>query len=105
MLPDVGPNGPKHVGAIERDILSVSCSILCFNKECICCQKKPLNLSKCTVKQQLKINRKYFDVPVEAHGLYMKILWKSHVSVSLLPFKHLNMEFCTSETTFKRNVY
>jgi hypothetical protein len=34
-----GSNGPKHVGAIERDILSVSCSILCFNKECICWQK------------------------------------------------------------------
>jgi hypothetical protein len=39
MLPYDGPNGPKHVGAIERDILSVSCSILCFNKECICWQK------------------------------------------------------------------
>jgi hypothetical protein len=34
MLPDDGPNGPKHVGAIETDILSVSCGILCFNKEC-----------------------------------------------------------------------
>jgi hypothetical protein len=39
MLPDYGPNGPKHVGAIERDILSVSRSILCLNKECICWQK------------------------------------------------------------------
>jgi hypothetical protein len=39
MLPDIGPSGPKHVGAIQRDILSVSCSILCFNKECICWQK------------------------------------------------------------------
>jgi hypothetical protein len=39
MLPDDGPNGPKHVGAISRDVLSVSCSILCFNKECICWQK------------------------------------------------------------------
>jgi hypothetical protein len=38
-LPDDGPNGPKHVGAIWRDILSVTCSILCFNKECICWQK------------------------------------------------------------------
>jgi hypothetical protein len=32
MLPDDGPNGPKHVGAIQRDILSVNCNILCFNK-------------------------------------------------------------------------
>jgi hypothetical protein len=24
MLPDDGPNGPKHVGAIYRDILSVT---------------------------------------------------------------------------------
>jgi hypothetical protein len=39
MLPDDGPSGPKHVGAIQRDILSVSCSILCFNKECSCWQK------------------------------------------------------------------
>jgi hypothetical protein len=39
MLPDDDPNGPKHVEAIWRDILSVSCSILCFNKECICWQK------------------------------------------------------------------
>jgi hypothetical protein len=36
ILPDDGPSGPKHVGA---NILSVSCSILCFNKECICWQK------------------------------------------------------------------
>jgi hypothetical protein len=39
MLPDDGLNGPKHVEAIQRDILSVSCSILCFNKECICWQR------------------------------------------------------------------
>jgi hypothetical protein len=39
MLPDYGPNGPKYVGAIQRDILSVSRSILCFNKECICWQR------------------------------------------------------------------
>jgi hypothetical protein len=39
MLPDDGPNGPKHVAAIQRDILSVSGTILCFNKECICWQK------------------------------------------------------------------
>jgi hypothetical protein len=39
MLPDDGLSGPKHVGAIQRDILSVNCSILCFNKECICWQK------------------------------------------------------------------
>jgi hypothetical protein len=39
MLPDDGPNGPKHVGAIQREILSVSCNILCFNKECIGWQK------------------------------------------------------------------
>jgi hypothetical protein len=37
MLPDDGPSGPKHVGATQRDILSVS--ILCFNKEHICWQK------------------------------------------------------------------
>jgi hypothetical protein len=40
MLPDDGPNGPKHVEAIQRDILSVSCSILCFNKGWICWQKR-----------------------------------------------------------------
>jgi hypothetical protein len=39
MLPDDGPNRPKHVGAIYRDILSVSCSILCCNTECICWQR------------------------------------------------------------------
>jgi hypothetical protein len=39
MLPDDGLNGPKHVEAIQRDILTVSCSILCFNKECNCWQK------------------------------------------------------------------
>jgi hypothetical protein len=39
MLSDDGPNGPKHVEAIEGDILSVSCSSVCFNKECICWQK------------------------------------------------------------------
>jgi hypothetical protein len=39
MLPVDGPNGPKHVGAIQRDILSVNCGILCFNKECICWQR------------------------------------------------------------------
>jgi hypothetical protein len=39
MLPGDGPSGPKHVEAIKRDILSVSCSILCFNKECIFWQK------------------------------------------------------------------
>jgi hypothetical protein len=54
MLPDDGPNGPKQVEAIQRDILSVSCNILCFNKECICWQNM-LNLSKCTVNQQLKL--------------------------------------------------
>jgi hypothetical protein len=58
MLPDDVPNGPKHVGAIQRDILSVSCSILCFNKECICWQNV-LNLSKCKVKQQLKFTKLY----------------------------------------------
>ena len=47
----------------------------------------------------------HFDVPIEAHGLYMNTRWKSHVSVSLFPSKHLNMEFCTKETTFTRNVY
>jgi hypothetical protein len=56
MLPDDDPNGPKHVGAIYRDILTISCSILCFNKECIFFGKKALNLSKCTVKQQLKLS-------------------------------------------------
>ena len=30
MLPDDGPEGPKHVGAIERYILGINCSILCF---------------------------------------------------------------------------
>jgi hypothetical protein len=39
MLPDDGPNEPKRVGAIQRDILRVNCNILCFNKECICWQK------------------------------------------------------------------
>jgi hypothetical protein len=39
MLPNDGPSGPKHVRAIARDILSENCSILCFNKECICWQK------------------------------------------------------------------
>jgi hypothetical protein len=39
MLPDDDPSGPKHVAAIQRDILGVSCSILCFNKECICWKK------------------------------------------------------------------
>jgi hypothetical protein len=57
MLPADGPNGPKHVGAIKINILSVSSIILCFNKECICWQKV-LNLSKITVKQ-LKL---YIDV-------------------------------------------
>ena len=39
MLPDDGPKGPKHVGAILRkDILNINCSILCFNKRCICWQ-------------------------------------------------------------------
>jgi hypothetical protein len=45
MLPDDGPSGPKHVGTIERDILSVSCSMLGFNKEYVCWQKT-LNLSR-----------------------------------------------------------
>jgi hypothetical protein len=36
MLPDDGPSGPKHVEAIKRDILCVSCSILCFYNENIC---------------------------------------------------------------------
>jgi hypothetical protein len=39
MIPDDGPSGPKHVGAIKRDILSVRCNILCFNTEWICWQK------------------------------------------------------------------
>jgi hypothetical protein len=39
-LPDDGPNGPKHVGAIQRDILNVNCSILYFNRECICWRQK-----------------------------------------------------------------
>ena len=30
MLCDDGPEGPKHVGAILRDILGINCSILCF---------------------------------------------------------------------------
>jgi hypothetical protein len=38
-LPDDGPNGPKYVEAIQRDILSACCNILCFNKVCICWQK------------------------------------------------------------------
>ena len=33
MLPDDGPKGPKHVGAIYRDILNTNCNILCFNKK------------------------------------------------------------------------
>ena len=33
MLPDDGPKGPKHVGAIKGDILNTNCSILCFNKK------------------------------------------------------------------------
>jgi hypothetical protein len=28
MLPDDGPNGPKHVGAIQRDILIVTFNVL-----------------------------------------------------------------------------
>jgi hypothetical protein len=32
MLPDDGPNGQKHVGAIWRDILSMSCSIYILRK-------------------------------------------------------------------------
>jgi hypothetical protein len=35
MLPDDGSNGPKHIAAIQIDILTVSCSILSFNKKCI----------------------------------------------------------------------
>jgi hypothetical protein len=50
MLPDDGPSGPKHVGAI----LSVSCSILCFNKECICWQKS-FELIKMHGKTTIKI--------------------------------------------------
>ena len=33
MLPDDGPKGPKHVEAIQGDILNTNCSILCFNKK------------------------------------------------------------------------
>jgi hypothetical protein len=54
MLPDDGPNGPKHVGATCRDILSVSCNILCFNKECICWQKG-VELIKMHGKTTIKI--------------------------------------------------
>jgi hypothetical protein len=39
MFPDDVPNGPKHVGPLLGDILSVSFSNLCFNKECICWQR------------------------------------------------------------------
>jgi hypothetical protein len=54
MLPDDGWNGPKHVGAIKRDILSVSCNILCFNKEGICWQKS-FELIKMHGKTTIKI--------------------------------------------------
>jgi hypothetical protein len=50
MLPDDGPNGPKHVGAIKRDILTVTFYVLIKSAFV---GKKALNLSKCTVKQQL----------------------------------------------------
>jgi hypothetical protein len=55
MLPDDGPNGPKHVEAIQTDILSVSCSILCCNKECICWQKS-FELIKVHGKTTIKTN-------------------------------------------------
>jgi hypothetical protein len=52
-LPDDGPNGPKHVGDTQRDILAVSCSILCFKKECICWQKS-FELTKMYGKTTIK---------------------------------------------------
>jgi hypothetical protein len=61
MLPDDGPNGPKHVGAIQRDILSVSCSISCFNKECICWQKS-FELIKMHGKTTTKITEQSFII-------------------------------------------
>jgi hypothetical protein len=53
--PDDGPNGPKDLGATQRDILSVSCNILCFNKECICWQKS-FELIKMHGKTTIKIS-------------------------------------------------
>jgi hypothetical protein len=61
MLPDDGPNGPKHVGAIQGGILSVSCSILCFNKECICWQRSfefILNLHRSFEHKYEKLKKK-----------------------------------------------
>jgi hypothetical protein len=55
MLLDDGPNGPKHVAAIKRNILNVSCSILCFNKECICWQKS-FEIIKMHGKSTIKIS-------------------------------------------------
>jgi hypothetical protein len=54
VLPDDGPNGPKHVGAISRDILTVSCGVFYILIKSAFVGKKGLQLSKCTVKQQLK---------------------------------------------------
>ena len=44
MLPDDGPKGPKHVGAIQRDTLNTNCSILCSDKKCICWQNSLVKL-------------------------------------------------------------
>jgi hypothetical protein len=43
MLPDDGPNGPKHVGAIQRDILSVTVAFYVFIKSAFV-GKRVLNL-------------------------------------------------------------
>jgi hypothetical protein len=53
MLPDDGPNGPKHVEAIQIYILNVNCSFYVLIKSAFV-GKEVFNLSKCTVKQQLK---------------------------------------------------
>jgi hypothetical protein len=35
VLPEDGPEGPKHVGAAKKKHLNTNCSILYFNKQCI----------------------------------------------------------------------
>jgi hypothetical protein len=42
MLPEDGPSGPKHAGAEKWTLkhLNTNCSILCFNKQCVCWKRK-----------------------------------------------------------------
>ena len=79
MLLDDGPKRPKRVGVILRkDILNMNCSILCFNKRCIC-WKSSFVLIKMHGKTTIKVTVYSLGLRCCWWSVCCSVLWNGYL--------------------------